>query len=83
MPLGAAFLWFATAFQTFTLLGETLLLPGPFPIAPLATDVNGVASVGPIPGGAGPLTLFTHAAVIDPAQPAGLAVANAVAVLFP
>jgi hypothetical protein len=49
---------------------------------PLPTDANGDASLAGIQGGGGPLDVFVQAVTIDPAQPQGYGLSNALHVSF-
>jgi hypothetical protein len=66
----------------FPLFGGTIV---PFPPAFTifgTTNAQGKLTLGPIPGGGGPFTVYTQALVLDLAQPQQFGISAALAVLF-
>jgi len=78
-PTAPAWLGVSTQLQPIEVLGGTL---APFPpsfVLPLMTDAAGGFTVQ-VPGGNGPATLYAQAVTLDPAQPLGFGISNAVAI---
>jgi hypothetical protein len=75
VTLSAAFT--PTPFKGGTLVPLPLLL-----VLPLTTDGSGAAGLQGLPGGGGPLDVYVQAVVVDPAQPKGYGLSNALQVQF-